>query len=157
MFEEVRSRHAEFLTSVLWKLTGDKELFEEALQYSLLQMWRHLEKLKGKKAASYIYRIALSANSKAWRNRIGKDGHFNQYEPKADAASDNTERIEHVRQEISRLPDKQAQALIMKYLEQKDYETIAKQLHCQSTTARSNVSKALAALRQSILIQTNRE
>jgi len=74
IFERVRTRYAGFLASVLWKLTGDRELFAEAMQYALLGLWRHAEKLNGKKAISYIYRIALSANSKAWRNRIGRDG-----------------------------------------------------------------------------------
>ena len=74
IFENVRAEYAGFLESVLWRLTADKELFAEALQYALLQMWRHVEKLNGKKAGAYIYRVALSAASKAWRNRVGRDG-----------------------------------------------------------------------------------
>ena len=76
LFEKVRTRYLVFLTSVLWKLTGDKELFAEAMQYALLGMWQHVEKLKGKNAGAYIYRIALTANSRAWRNRIGNNGQF---------------------------------------------------------------------------------
>jgi len=37
MFRQVKTAHAAFLTSVLWKLTGDRELFTEALQYALLR------------------------------------------------------------------------------------------------------------------------
>ena len=74
LFETARGRYSAFLTSVLWKLTGDRELFTEAMQYALFAMWRYVEKLKDETATSYIYRIALSANSKAWRNRIGKNG-----------------------------------------------------------------------------------
>ena len=74
LFEKARDRYSVFLTSVLWKLTGDREIFTEAMQYALFAMWRHVEKLKDETATSYIYRIALSANSKAWRNRIGKNG-----------------------------------------------------------------------------------
>jgi len=73
-FEQLRAKYGGFLTSVLWKLSGDKELFAEAMQYSLLGMWQHIEKLGGKKAGAYIYRIALTANSAAWRNRVGRDG-----------------------------------------------------------------------------------
>ena len=69
-FEQVRAKYVGFLASVLWKLTGDRELFTEAMQYTLLGMWQNIEKLNGKKAGAYIYRIALSANSRAWRNRI---------------------------------------------------------------------------------------
>ena len=76
IFEKVRAEYSVFLLSVLWKLTGDKELFTEAMQYALMGIWRHVEKLDGKKAGAYIYRIALTANSRAWRNRIGKNGDF---------------------------------------------------------------------------------
>ena len=65
IFEKVRAEHSVFLLSVLWKLTGDKELFTEAMQYTLMGMWRHVEKLDGRKAGAYIYRIALTANSRA--------------------------------------------------------------------------------------------
>ena len=78
IFEKVRASYAGFLASVLWKLTGDKELFAEALQYALLEMWRKVEKLNGDRAGAYIYRIALTANSRAWRNRIGRDGQISQ-------------------------------------------------------------------------------
>ena len=65
LFRDVRAKYNRLLTSVLWKLTGDRELFAEAMQYALLGMWRHIEKLNSEKAAAYIYKIALSANSKA--------------------------------------------------------------------------------------------
>jgi len=78
LFRQLRTKHAGYLASVLWKLTGDRELFTEAMQYALLGMWQHIEKLKGKKAPAYIYRIVLTANSKAWRDRIGRNGHFNK-------------------------------------------------------------------------------
>jgi len=68
LFRQLRTKHAGYLASVLWKLTGDRELFTEAMQYALLGMWQHIEKLKGKKAPAYIYRIVLTANSKAWRD-----------------------------------------------------------------------------------------
>ena len=73
-FDRLRARYLRFLTAVLWKLSGDRELFAEAMQYALLGLWRHVEKLEGGKAGSYIYRIALSANAKAWRQRIGRNG-----------------------------------------------------------------------------------
>jgi DNA-directed RNA polymerase specialized sigma24 family protein len=72
IFEKLRAEHSVFLLSVLWKLTGYRELFTEAMQYTLMGMWEHIEKLNGRKAGAYIYRIALSANSKAWRNRIAE-------------------------------------------------------------------------------------
>jgi len=155
LFEGVRTRYSAFLTSVLWKLTGDKELFAEATQYALLGMWRHVEKLDGKNAGAYIYRIALTANSRAWRTRIGRNGQFNRdrigVEPEP---SENIRRIEltaKVRKAISRLPDKQGRAIVMRYLQQHDYPAIAEKLHCSQAGARSHVSKALAALKNKLV------
>jgi RNA polymerase sigma factor (sigma-70 family) len=151
IFERARARYTGFLASVLWKLTGDRELFTEAMQYALLGMWQHVGKLNGKETPGYIYKIALSANSKAWRNRIGKDGQLTprQLAPEkgADDKVDRDELARTVRREICRLPAKQAKAIVMRYLEQEDYRGIADKLSCTEAGARSHVSKALATLK----------
>jgi RNA polymerase sigma factor (sigma-70 family) len=152
IFRQARTRHIGFLSSVLWKLTGDRELFTEAMQYALLGMWRNVEKLDGEKAGAYIYRIALTANSKAWRNRIGKDGQIGEEQiiaeqtPQREIA--DVELAEKVRQAVSQLPTKQAKAIVMRYLEQRDYKDVAKKLNCSEAGARSNVSKAIATLKK---------
>ena len=152
IFRRVKTDYAGFLTSVLWRLTGDKELFSEALQYAMLEMWRHVEKLNGKKAGAYIYRIALSANSKAWRNRIGKNGQLSnsQFDIAAEPQqkTDDAELTAKVRKSIARLPAKQSAALVMRYLQQQDYDKIAQKLGCSQVSARSNVSKAVSALKR---------
>ncbi len=152
IFRRIKTDYAGFLTSVLWRLTGDRELFSEALQYAMLEMWRHVEKLDGKKAGAYIYRIALSANSKAWRNRIGKNGQFNDSQldiaAEPQQRNDDVELTAKLRKSIARLPAKQSAALVMRYLQQQDYDTIAQKLGCSKASARSNVSKAVSALKR---------
>ena len=154
IFEKIRAKYSVFLLSVLWKLTGDRELFTEAMQYTLMGMWKHIEKLNGKQAGAYIYRIALSANSKAWRNRIGRNGEFARSRINIDSEpSEKLDRIEltaKVRKAISRLPEKQGRAIVMRYLEQHDYETISEKLRCSKASARSHVSKALAVLKDKL-------
>jgi RNA polymerase sigma factor (sigma-70 family) len=158
IFERARTRYTAFLASVLWKLTGDRELFTEAMQYALLGMWQHVGKLNGKKAGAYIYKIALSANSKAWRNRIGKNGdlppNHASLEKSPDETLDRDELATIVRREICRLPAKQAKAVVMRYLEQKDYQAIAGKLFCSEAGARSHVSKALATLKSRLATLT---
>jgi RNA polymerase sigma factor (sigma-70 family) len=154
IFRRLKTDYAGFLTSVLWRLTGDRELFSEALQYAMLEMWRHVEKLDGKKAGAYIYRIALSANSKAWRNRIGKNGQLSQSQldiaAEPQQKNEDVELIAEVRKAIARLPAKQSAALVMRYLQQQDYGTIADKLSCAEDTARSYVSKAINTLRNNL-------
>ncbi len=45
LFNRVRAKYSEFLTSVLWRLPGDRELFTEAMQYALLEKWQRIDKL----------------------------------------------------------------------------------------------------------------
>jgi RNA polymerase sigma factor (sigma-70 family) len=154
VFRQLRSRYLGLLTSVLWKLTGDRELFTEAMQNALLGMWQNVEKLNGRKAGAYIYRIALTANSKAWRSRIGKDGQISHRQ--AGIEVDTAERVgesesaEIVRRAISQLPERQSKAIVMRYLEQQDYKDISAKLGCTEAGARSNVSKAIATLKKKL-------
>jgi len=160
-FEQIRAKYVRFLASVLWKLTGDRELFTEAMQYALLGIWQNIEKLKGEKAGAYIYRIALTANSAAWRNRIGKDGEFarsrigTDYGP--DEKLDREELTSIVRREIGHLPARQGRAIVMRYLEQLDYKDIAEKLRCTEAGARSHVSKAIATLKGKLVNLTEQE
>lgn len=161
MFRQVKTAHAAFLTSVLWKLTGDRELFAEALQYALLGIWQNVEKLNTKKAGAYIYRIALTANSKAWRNRIGRNGQISENQVSAirgplERASES-ELEDKVRLAVSQLPAKQARAIVMRYFEQKDYGDIAGKLRCSEAGARSNVARALATLKTKLVTLAKRE
>jgi len=153
-FDRLRANYLRFLTAVLWRLAGDRELFAEAMQYALLGLWRHVETLEGDKAASYIYRIALSANSKAWRQRVGRNG--DTHSERACSGKSPDQRIERadlvvqVRQAIASLPQRQGRAIVMRYLEQEDYPAIAARLDCTEATARSHVSKAIATLRRKL-------
>ena len=156
LFEKVRAEYAELLSGVLWKLTGDKELFEEAMQNALLIMWKNVEKLEGDEKTGYLYRIALTANSQAWRKRTGKHGEL----PENDITEsenkdtgemlDNVEMVKKVRKAITKLSPNQGKTIIMRYFEHQDYDYIAKKLNCTNSGARSHVSKAIVSLKQKL-------
>jgi outer membrane lipoprotein-sorting protein len=57
IFRQVKNDYIDFLSSVLWKLTGDRELFTEAMQYALMGMWQHVEKLNGRQAGIFTPQI----------------------------------------------------------------------------------------------------
>jgi RNA polymerase sigma factor (sigma-70 family) len=153
LFEKLKNDYIGYLTATLWKLTCDTDIFDEAIQYALLAIWMNLEKLTGPQAGAYIYRIALSANSKAWRNRIGKNGQIPNATLTGRPASEevvDAETLNLVRKEIAKLPEQQAQAIVMRYIEQTDYKAIADKLNCAEDTARSHVSKAINTLRNNL-------
>ncbi len=153
-FERLQKQHSRFLRGVLWKLTGDRDRFEEALQESFIQMWRFGHKMNGTMNSSYIYRIAQSAAAKAWRNsRLRPAGlvetdctHTNDPDQTMIAA----EQLDRLRHTIAALPIRQGRALIMRYLEGYEYSELAEKMSCTESTARSHVSKALATLKQKL-------
>jgi len=161
LFRQVKADYIDFLASVLWKLTGDRELFTEAMQYSLLGMWQNVEKLNGPKVGAYIYRIALTANSRAWRNRVGRDGQISQARVGAAEGPDEkvsrSELVAKVRQAVAHLPAKQSKAIVMRYFEQQDYREVAEKLCCTEAGARSHVSKAVATLKRKLATLTEWE
>jgi RNA polymerase sigma factor (sigma-70 family) len=153
LFEKLKDDYIGYLTATLWKLTGEADIFDEAIQYALLAIWMNIEKLTGPQAGAYIYRIALSANSKAWRNRIGKNGQMPNSTPTGRPAYEDAvdaEMLNLVRKEIAKLPEQQGQAIVMRYFEQTDYKAIADKLNCAEDTARSHVSKAINTLRNNL-------
>lgn len=154
LFDAVRAGQGLFLETILWRLTADRELFLDALQESLLQIWRHVEKLEGCGARAYIYRIAHSAVAYAWRKR-GRPmaEHADDREDpgvRPDEQASTRELATMVRRAISRLPEQQSRAITMRYLEQKDYDVMAREMECSEATLRSHVSKGLATLRSAL-------
>jgi RNA polymerase sigma factor (sigma-70 family) len=151
LFDAVRAEQGSFLEAILWRLTGKRELFAEALQESLLQVWRHLEKLPGPGGRAYLYRIAQSAAAEAWRKRMGAGMEVpeNQMCPadRPEQQADKKELVAKVRRAISELPETQGRAITLRYLEQKDYDLMAREMDCSEVTLRSYVSKGLATLR----------
>ena len=107
LFDAVRVEQGPFLEAVLWRLTGNRELFSEALQESLLLLWRHVEKLQGAPGRTYLFRIAQTAASTAWRKRVGahvelpEDCSCSCHPP--EAASSRIETMARVRRAISEL------------------------------------------------------
>ncbi|MDH4238256.1 MAG: sigma-70 family RNA polymerase sigma factor [Phycisphaerae bacterium] len=156
IFRQVKADYIDFLSSVIWKLTGDRELFTEAMQYALMGIWKHVEKLNGRQAGSYIYRIALTANSRAWRNRVGRNGQINESHLGVAEGPDekviDSEVAAKVRQAVAQLPAKQAKAIVMRYFQQQGYRDVAEKLKCSEAGARSHVSKAIATLKSKLAI-----
>ena len=151
-FERIRQNYGDFLEAVLWKLTGNRELFAEAYQNALLAMWQHVEKLDNDQPGGYIYRIALSSAQKAWRDKKGGNIEFpdkltsHQKSPLEKIVKN--EDVNVLRRTISELPEQQGKAVVMRYLESKSYSELARQLKCSEAAARSHVSNAIAGLKK---------
>jgi RNA polymerase sigma factor (sigma-70 family) len=153
-FDVIMQAHGGFLKGLLWKLTGNREAFADAWQDAMLAVWKHVGEMDGPGARSYLYRIAFSSASRTWRTRplssLEEDCTVAAGGKTPDQAAGDADLCEVVRRAIADLGHQQGQAVVMRYLEEKEYAHLASELGCTEVAARSHVSKALAALRQKL-------
>lgn len=153
LYKTAVDRYSGFLEAVLWKLCGDRELFAEAMQYALLAIWKHCDKLSDQ-SSGYIYRIAQSAASTAWKKRTtGTAEQTDETLDPNDGPAETAITKDHIaaaRRAVSELPKKCGQAVMMRYLHEKDYDDIANQIGCSVESARSHVSKGIGILRKKL-------
>ncbi len=146
----------------IWRIVRRPELVEDTLQDALTLIWRKLQRIRGHpNPEALILKICLNAgydSLRKWRRSQ------RQSDPVLQAASprpaaDPTRALEEkelegmVLQAISRLPRKQAVAVMMRLVEEQSFEAIGRGLGCSEVTARIHVSKGRARLREMLALQ----
>ncbi len=163
LFERIQRDYSKMLQAVIWRLCGQKELFADAYQNAQLAIWKHIDKLDGGHAGTYLYKVAMSAVTIAWRAKdtrgtsleiaseeIGQSHEADNSDP-AQKAIDSEEFIA-LRELIALLPIKQSQAISMRYLLDMDYSEIAGQLGCSESVVRTNVTRGIASIRKKMKV-----
>jgi len=149
-FNRAKERHMNFLSSILWKLTGDQTLFRKAMQFALFEMWQNLETIQGKQAKEELYQIALSANAHAWDQRSAETDGLETRHKKPSLSrlfQGRAQMAQRVRWGMSQLHPQQTLAIVLRYMERQDYSTIAHRLGCHPLLVHFHVSKAVDALK----------
>ena len=149
-FNRAKERHMNFLSSILWKLTGDQTLFRKAMQFALFEMWQNLETIQGKQGKEELYQIVLSANAHAWDQcPTETDGSETRHEKPllGQLFQGRAQLAQRARWGISQLHPQQTLAIVLRYMERQDYSTIAHRLGCHPLLVHFHVSKAVDALK----------
>jgi DNA-directed RNA polymerase specialized sigma24 family protein len=149
-FNQAKERHMNFLSSVLWKLTGDQALFKKAMQFALFEIWQNLETIQGKQGKEELYQIVLSANAHAW-DQSPAEADCPETRGEIPLPSRLFQRraqlAQRVRWGISQLHPQETLAIVLRYMERQDYSTIAHRLGCHPLLVHFHLSKALDALK----------
>ena len=148
-FTKVKKQHLNALSSILWKLSGDRTLFKGAMQDALYQMWEKTDQLDGEEAEDVLYQIALSANQNAWRSQVTEPSQIGSLRPSNQPSREKErQRVTIlIRWAISRLDPMQALVILWRYLEAKDDKTIAAAMGCTLEHAKRHVTDAVGALK----------
>jgi len=149
-FKRAKKCHMNFLSSILWKLTGDQALFRKAMQYALFEIWKDLETVQGKQGQEHLYQIVLSANAYAWDQSPAETKRIEAKEDKQRLSrlfQGRAQLARKVRWGMSQLHPQQTLAIVLRYMERQDYSTIAHRLGCHPLLVHFHVSKAVDALK----------
>jgi RNA polymerase sigma-70 factor (ECF subfamily) len=154
-FAELVERFSPRLRYFLRKLSGPGDGVEDALQDVWLDVFRHLPRLADPQAlVAWLFRIA---RDRAF-GRLRKSHHDPQPLDEANvvdlAAADeddfSPEDAQRIHAALDSLPPEQREVLVLRFLEEMNYEDIARVVGCQLGTVRSRIHYGKRALRRAL-------
>lgn len=168
-FAELVGRYRNQITSYIYRMTNDYDGAIDLAQETFVRVYRAADRYQSTYAFStYIYRIAtnlaISELRKRKRRRLvsltgffqSQDGaeaqEFNppDLQPLQDAAMIDIERRSAVTRAIATLPEKYRAPLVLRDVEGKSYEEIARILETSEGTVKSRISRARGFLREKL-------
>ena len=169
-FAELVRRYRNQITNYIYRLTNDYEAAVDLAQETFLRVYRAADRYQTNYAFStYIYRIAtnlaISELRRRKRRRLvsltaffqerGGAGEPCEFDPPdASPLQDTTlvegERRAAVARAIASLPDKYRAPLVLRDVEGRSYEEIARILHLSEGTVKSRINRARAFLRDKL-------
>ncbi len=151
-FSLLVQRHQVGLRRFCWGILGNRARADEVAQETFLILWKRRKTFNPDKSfTSFLYTVARSKclnvlrRRKMWRT-VDLEKASNQL-PIVSAGA--TEHLEQeginllLRRALARLPEKQRTAIILRFVDQLDYEEISLVIKCKPTTARSRVHHGL--------------
>jgi len=166
-FAELVSRYRNQLTGYIYRMTNDYDGAVDLAQETFVRLYRAVDRYQTSHAFStYLYRIAtnlaISELRKRKRRRLvsltgffqttdrGEAREFDPADerPLIDCELVATERRRAVQKAISTLPEKYRAPLILRDVEGRSYEEIARILQTSEGTVKSRISRARDFLRE---------
>ncbi len=160
-FEELIQPLGGSMLATIWRIVRHADDVDDAHQDALMRIWKQLGRIeRHPNPAALILRICTQTALDTLRRRSGLEKRIShsgetQHRPdhRGSLAPENLrheERAQEILQEISRLPDKQAVAVLMRTVQKQPYQEIAEALGCREATARSHVALGRAVLRRKL-------
>jgi RNA polymerase sigma-70 factor (sigma-E family) len=149
--EFVRARSDALLRSA-WLLTGDTGRAEDLLQTALTKAWRNWSTVEQPEA--YVRRMLFTTYVSAWRRQWRGElpsGTVPEAVGTHDMASEVATR-DIVKRALGRLSRRARAIVVLRYIEDRPVAEVAELLGCSPETVKSLASRAMAALREDLII-----
>lgn len=153
-FEALVAERTSALVRTAYLLTGDWQLAEDLVQTSLAKTYLRWHRLREPGAAEAYTRTVLARTcTRAWRRRWRGEVPTRSLPDGAlrDGAADADDRVV-VARALAALPPNQRAVLVLRFFEDLSEAETARVLGCAVGTVKSRTARALAALRDSGLV-----
>lgn len=156
-FRCIYERYAPRLKAYISKISGfSKEQIEDILQDAFIKVWKNIHAYDDSmKFSSFLYRIVHNETVSQWRKQkvmsktldsmtqeIKVDSFEHEPNINGDSQDEKKKNIEKI---LKLLPDKYREVLILKFLENMDYEEISNILMIPEGTVATRINRAKKA------------
>lgn len=151
-FEALVRRHQQGALNVALRMLGDEHRAQDAAQEAFLRVLQSAPRYRPIATfRTYLYRILTRLCIDQYRRRRPhSSAELDTAEGGTDAPPDELvrrERVEHVRQAVERLPDRQRIALVLQHYEGMSYQEIAEVMKCTTSSVEALLVRARRKLK----------
>ena len=155
-------RHQDALFNTIYRITGNQDLAYDVVQESFLKAYNAIAGFRsGSRFYTWLYRIALNTLRSHWRKEGRRPGEQSLTEDPPDLgigqgsddpaiAAQKKEMEQIIQQSISALPDPQREILVLRDVEQLEYDQIAEILDLSLGTVKSRLHRARMTLKEKL-------
>lgn len=145
-FAELVGRYRHRLWSICFRVTGNREDAEEAVQDALTSAWQNLHKFRGEaKVSTWLYRIAANAALAVVRKRkdaLAADPDMIELEDPAPLTADRIADVDAVRRALAELPEDFRVAIVLREFAELPYADIAEHQGVPVATVKTRINRA---------------
>lgn len=145
-FGELVGRYRNRLWSICFRVTGNREDAEEAVQDTLTSAWQNLHKFRGDaKVSTWLYRIAANASLAIVRKRkdaVADDFDVIELEDPAPMTADRVADVDAVRRALAELPEDFRVAIVLREFAELSYADIAEHQGIPVATVKTRINRA---------------
>ncbi|HYO15974.1 MAG TPA: sigma-70 family RNA polymerase sigma factor [Thermoanaerobaculia bacterium] len=164
-FRELVERHGSRVFRLAWRLTGDEETAEDAVQETFLRAYRSLGRFDGRSGfGTWLHRIAVNVSYEILRQRERRDDRgegpidLPSPEPGPDRRALSVEVERTVRSAMADLSPLERTAFVLRHFEGRSISEICDQLGLRPSAGKQAIFRAVRKLRRVLepLVQTVR-
>jgi RNA polymerase sigma-70 factor (ECF subfamily) len=151
-FRRLYERYLPQVYGLCLRLTGNRQLAEDATQEAFLQVWRHIDRFRGDSSFStWVHSIAANSTisylrkQKRWWQRLGDHGHFEAVAAELeDSPATDTAALLDL---LPRLPERARLVFVLHGIEGYRQDQVARLMGTSTGTVKAQFHKASHQLR----------